>query len=114
MRDRRFVIIAALIAAVIGGVFGGKYFLHKDANVSSEIEAYVSIEEETKEEESAVVDAAPLESTEVSSEIEEMLSVCTRLIVMRDRKIVGELKDDMLRQDVIMQTIAGGKERNGQ
>ena len=51
--------------------------------------------------------------TFISSEIEEMLSVCTRLIVMRDRKIVGELKDDLLRQDVIMQTIAGGKARNG-
>ncbi|MBO4728599.1 MAG: sugar ABC transporter ATP-binding protein [Spirochaetaceae bacterium] len=51
--------------------------------------------------------------TFISSEIEEMLSVCQRLIVMRDRKIVGELKDDNLRQDVIMQTIAGGKAQNG-
>ncbi len=51
--------------------------------------------------------------TFISSEIEEMLSVCQRLIVMRDRKIVGELKDDLLRQDVIMQTIAGGKAANG-
>lgn len=51
--------------------------------------------------------------TFISSEIEEMLSVCQRLIVMRDRKIVGELKDDLLRQDVIMQTIAGGKVQNG-
>ena len=51
--------------------------------------------------------------TFISSEIEEMLSVCQRLIVMRDRKIVGELKDEMLRQDVIMQTIAGGKAQNG-
>ena len=50
--------------------------------------------------------------TFISSEIEEMLSVCSRLIVMRDRKIVGELKDEMLRQDVIMKTIAGGKEKN--
>ena len=51
--------------------------------------------------------------TFISSEIEEMLSVCQRLIVMRDRKIVGELKDEMLRQDVIMQTIAGGRAQNG-
>ncbi len=51
--------------------------------------------------------------TFISSEIEEMLSVCQRLIVMRDRKIVGELKDDLLRQDVIMQTIAGGRAQNG-
>lgn len=47
--------------------------------------------------------------TFISSEIEEMLSVCSRLFVMRDRKIVGELKDDLLSQKVIMQTIAGGK-----
>ena len=51
--------------------------------------------------------------TFISSEIEEMLAVCQRLIVMRDRKIVGELKDAMLRQDVILQTIAGGKAQNG-
>ena len=51
--------------------------------------------------------------TFISSEIEEMLSVCQRLIVMRDRKIVGELKGEQLSQDVIMQTIAGGKAQNG-
>lgn len=51
--------------------------------------------------------------TFISSEIQEMLTVCSRLIVMRDRNIVGELKDDLLRQDVIMKTIAGGKAKNG-
>ncbi|MBQ3799389.1 MAG: sugar ABC transporter ATP-binding protein [Treponema sp.] len=51
--------------------------------------------------------------TFISSEIEEMLSVCQRLIVMRDRKIVGELRGEQLSQDVIMQTIAGGKAQNG-
>ncbi len=50
--------------------------------------------------------------TFISSEIQEMLSVCQRLIVMRDRKIVGELKGDELSQDIIMQTIAGGKAKN--
>ena len=50
--------------------------------------------------------------TFISSEIPEMLSVCQRLIVMRDRKIVGELKGEELSQDVIMQTIAGGKAQN--
>lgn len=50
--------------------------------------------------------------TFISSEIQEMLTVCSRLIVMRDRNIVGELKDDLLRQDVIMKTIAGGKAQN--
>ncbi len=52
--------------------------------------------------------------TFISSEIPEMLSVCQRLIVMRDRKIVGELKGDELSQDVIMQTIAGGKAKNAE
>ena len=50
--------------------------------------------------------------TFISSEIPEMLSVCQRLIVMRDRKIVGELKGEELSPDVIMQTIAGGKAKN--
>ncbi|MBQ0167367.1 MAG: sugar ABC transporter ATP-binding protein [Treponema sp.] len=46
--------------------------------------------------------------TFISSEIQEMLTVCSRLIVMRDRNIVGELKDGELSQDNIMATIAGG------
>ena len=50
--------------------------------------------------------------TFISSEIQEMLSVCQRLIVMRDRNIVGELTGDDLTQDIIMKTIAGGKAQN--
>ena len=50
--------------------------------------------------------------TFISSEIQEMLTVCSRLIVMRDRNIVGELKDDELSQDNIMKTIAGGSSKN--
>ncbi len=46
--------------------------------------------------------------TFISSEIEEMLRTCSRLIVMRDRKIVGELTGDQLTQEQIMYTIAGG------
>ena len=46
--------------------------------------------------------------TFISSEIEEMLRTCSRLIVMRDRRIVGELKDGQLTQDCVMRTIAGG------
>ena len=42
------------------------------------------------------------------AEIEEMLRTCSRLIVMRDRRIVGELKDGQLTQDCVMRTIAGG------
>ena len=47
--------------------------------------------------------------TFISSEIQEMLNVCSRLVVMKDRNIVGELKDEELSQDNIMKTIAGGK-----
>ena len=46
--------------------------------------------------------------TFISSEIEEMLRTCSRLIVMRDRNIVGELKGDQLTQGRVMYTIAGG------
>jgi simple sugar transport system ATP-binding protein len=46
--------------------------------------------------------------TFISSEIEEMLRTCSRLIVMRDLYVVGELKDDDMTQDKIMYTIAGG------
>ena len=46
--------------------------------------------------------------TFISSEIEEMLRTCSRLIVMRDRKIVGELTGDELTQEHVMRTIAGG------
>ena len=46
--------------------------------------------------------------TFISSEIEEMLRTCSRLIVMRDRNIVGELTGDDLNQSSVMKTIAGG------
>ena len=46
--------------------------------------------------------------TFISSEIDEMLRVCSRLIVMRDRQVVGELTGDELTQSNIMKTIAGG------
>lgn len=46
--------------------------------------------------------------TFISSEIEEMLRTCSRLIVMRDRNIVGELTGDQLTQAQVMKTIAGG------
>ena len=48
--------------------------------------------------------------TFISSEIEEMLRTCSRLIVMRDRNIVGELTGDQLTQSQIMKTIAGGEQ----
>ena len=51
--------------------------------------------------------------TFISSEIEEMLRTCSRLIVMRDRKIVGELKGEDMTQAKIMHTIAGEAVQNG-
>ena len=47
--------------------------------------------------------------TFISSEIEEMLRTCSRLIVMRDRRIVGELTGNELTQTYVMKTIAGGE-----
>jgi len=51
--------------------------------------------------------------TFISSEIEEMLRTCSRLIVMRDRNIVGELMQDDMTQAKIMRTIAGEAVQNG-
>ncbi|MDR2576284.1 MAG: sugar ABC transporter ATP-binding protein [Treponema sp.] len=50
--------------------------------------------------------------TFISSEIEEMVRTCSRLIVMRDRNIVGELSGGEVTQDNIMHTIAGGAGEN--
>ncbi len=46
--------------------------------------------------------------TFISSETDEMLRTCSRLVVMRDRKVVGELSGKDLTQNMIMSTIAGG------
>jgi len=48
--------------------------------------------------------------TFISSEIDEMLRTCSRLIVMRDRKTVGELSGDDLTLSKVMSTIAGGEQ----
>jgi simple sugar transport system ATP-binding protein len=48
--------------------------------------------------------------TFISSETDEMIRTCSRLIVMRDRRVVGELGSDELTQNKIMSTIAGGDE----
>ena len=48
--------------------------------------------------------------TFISSETDEMLRTCSRLVVMRDRKVVGELTGDDLTQSGIMKTIAGQSE----
>lgn len=44
----------------------------------------------------------------ISSEIDEMLRVCNKIAVLRDRKMVRELKGDELSQSNIMKAIAGG------
>lgn len=44
----------------------------------------------------------------ISSEIEEMLRTCDRMVVMRDTTKVGELSGDEMNQSTIMATIAGG------
>jgi simple sugar transport system ATP-binding protein len=51
--------------------------------------------------------------TFISSETEEMLRTCSRLIVMRDRHVVGELTGGDMTPDKIMHTIAGGAAENG-
>lgn len=52
--------------------------------------------------------------TFISSETDEMLRTCSRLIVMRDRKIVGELSNEEMSQSTIMSTIAGGGLNNAE
>ncbi len=47
--------------------------------------------------------------TFISSEVEEMLRTCSRMIVMRDGRKVGELSGNELSQETIMKTIAGGE-----
>ncbi len=46
--------------------------------------------------------------TFISSEIEEMLRTCSRLIVMKDREIVGELSGMNVTQGDVMHVIARG------
>jgi simple sugar transport system ATP-binding protein len=45
----------------------------------------------------------------ISSELDEMLRTCSRMIIMRDRNKVGEISGKNLNQEKIMQTIAGGE-----
>jgi simple sugar transport system ATP-binding protein len=46
--------------------------------------------------------------TFISSEIDEMLRTCTRLVVMRDRKVVGSISGAEMSQENIMKVIAEG------
>ena len=44
----------------------------------------------------------------ISSEMDEMVRTCSKLIVMRDRKKVAELTGEQVSSDSVMQAIAGG------
>jgi len=45
----------------------------------------------------------------ISSEMDEMLRTCSRMVVMRDHNKVGELTGQDINQETIMRTIAGGE-----
>ncbi len=47
----------------------------------------------------------------ISSEIEELVRNCDRIVVLRDGRKVGELINEQISQDYIMATIAKGSER---
>jgi len=44
----------------------------------------------------------------ISSELSEVVKCCDRVIVLRDRNIIGELSGDEIEESNIMKTIAGG------
>lgn len=44
----------------------------------------------------------------ISSEMDEMVRTCTKLIVMRDRRKVAELENDEISSENVMKAIAGG------
>jgi len=48
----------------------------------------------------------------ISSELDEMMRTCSRMVIMRDRHKVGEVIGSDLNQEKIMQTIAGGEHVN--
>jgi len=48
----------------------------------------------------------------ISSEMDEMLRTCSRMVVMRDRHKVKELSGTDLNNETIMRTIAGGEYGN--
>lgn len=50
----------------------------------------------------------------ISSEIEEMIRTCCRMVILRDGSKVGELNESNLTQDEIMKAIAGGNNAGGE
>ncbi|MDD4095390.1 MAG: sugar ABC transporter ATP-binding protein [Oscillospiraceae bacterium] len=49
----------------------------------------------------------------ISSEMDEMIRTCSRMVIMRDRHKVGELTQGNLNQSTIIRTIAGGDNEDG-
>ena len=47
----------------------------------------------------------------ISSEIDEMLRCCNRMLVLRDMKCVGELRDEEISEEAIMHIMAGGEKK---
>jgi simple sugar transport system ATP-binding protein len=47
----------------------------------------------------------------ISSELPEIVNCCDRVLVLRDRKIIGELLGDDINESIIMETIAEGGKR---
>ena len=45
----------------------------------------------------------------ISSEMDEMVRTCTKLIVLRDRRKVAELENDEISSENVMRAIAGGE-----
>ncbi|MEK8128130.1 sugar ABC transporter ATP-binding protein [Paenibacillus filicis] len=50
----------------------------------------------------------------ITSEWEEMVGCCDRIMVLRDRQVIGELSGDDIREQRIMEIIAEGGERDEQ
>lgn len=48
----------------------------------------------------------------ISSELEEIIGLCTRVLVMREGKIVGEMQGDRINEEEIMFSAAGVKHNN--
>ena len=44
----------------------------------------------------------------ISSELSEVVKCCDRVVVLRDRNVIGELTGDKIQEESIMKTIAGG------
>jgi len=44
----------------------------------------------------------------ISSEMDEMIRTCSKLLVLRDRKKVAEIEGEDINSERVMQAIAGG------